>query len=127
MSLKQRLKRLEQQLPKPEDDPFPDFNVYFLFQTRSECQIEIIRRLRLYAHDPRATPSQREEWLAAIPSIESALKWELESERRRACPECKFPHHDPFDGILHKCRRCGCPVYVHGDGHVTDARPDVQG
>ena len=121
--IRQRLGRLEKLAPKPREAAWPDFDVRCAGVTRSAMQIEMIRRLRLYADDPRATNAQRERWLAVIPKIESALRWQLESESRRACPRCEYPRHDSVDGYLHKCRRCGCPVHVHGDGHVTDARP----
>ena len=123
MGIAARIDRLEKQLPKPEVPQWPDFDIPSEGGTRSTMQIEMIRRLRLYAEDPRATPQQREQWLAAIPKIESALRWRLELESRRACPQCEYPLHDSDGHGGYKCRRCGCPVHVHGDGHVTVARP----
>ena len=121
MNIRSRIDRLEKQIPKPEVPQWPDFDIQGV--TRSALQIEMIRRLRLYADDPRATNEQREHWLAAIPQIESALRSQLKSESRRACPRCEYPLHDSDGHGGYKCRRCGCPVHVHGDGHVTDARP----
>ena len=126
MNGRRRIELLEKQLPKPVKSPFPDFEFRIAGLPRSYAQKEMIRRLRLAIDDPRATLTQKEKWSARIPKIESALKWQLESERRSACPECEYPLHDSVDGGFHKCRRCGCPVNVHPDGDVTDARPEQQ-
>ncbi len=125
MSMKSRLATLEKQIPQPPEEKWPDFAIRCQGVPRSAYQIEKIRRLRLYAEDPRATKEQRESWLAWALCIEPALEFELERDRQMACPQCTWPLHQPADGGGHKCQRCGCPVHVHGDGHVTDARPDA--
>ena len=124
MNGRRRIELLEKQIPRSTGRPFPDFDFEIVGLPRSYAQREMIRRLRLSIDDPRATPEQKQDWQRLISEIEGALEWQLESERRRACPECEYPMHDTVDGFLHKCRRCGCPVHVHSDGHVTDARPD---
>ena len=126
MNGRRRIELLEKQIPSHAERPFPDFDFQVAGLPRSYAQKEMIRRLQLSIDDPRATPQQQAAWKSAIASIEPALKWQLESEQRRACPECEYPLHDLVDGRLYKCRRCGCPVIHHSDGHVTDARPDQQ-
>ena len=127
MTIRSRLANLEKQCPKATTPKWPDFRMRHADVPRSQSQKKMIRLLRLHVDDPRATKEQREHWLAAIPPIESALKYELEHDRIRACPQCTWPLHSPLNGIGEpQCLRCGCPVHVHGDGHVTDARPGAK-
>ena len=126
MKGRRKIELLEKQLPKPVKSPFPDLEFRVAGLPRSYVQQETIRRLRTSIDDPRATPAQQKAWMASISRIGPALKWQLESERLSACPECEYPLHDSVDGGFHKCRRCGCPVNVHPDGDVTDARPEQQ-
>ena len=123
MNLKTRLVKLEKRFPKPAEPPFPDFRVFG--NSRSEMQIEMIRRLRLYADDQRATTEQREHWLAMAESIEPALKWELESEERYRCPQCHETNNYETLGSrgLQKCLACGCLFQTHRDGPATVVRP----
>ena len=130
MATRTRIERLEKRCPVGQSDGTtvePDLNFRVAGLPRSEVQRRAIRALETAIADPRATDIQRETWRAEIMLIEPALRWELESEKRCACPECEYPLHDSVDGGGYKCRRCGCPVHVHGDGHVTDARPSSVG
>ena len=74
MNIRSRIDRLEKQIPKPEVPKWPDFDIPTEGGSRSAMQLELVRRLKLYAEDSRATKEQREQWLAAIPKIESALR-----------------------------------------------------
>ena len=67
--IRQRLGRLEKLAPKPREAAWPDFDIPSAGVPRSAMQIEMIRRLRLYADDPRVTNEQREHWLAVIPKL----------------------------------------------------------
>lgn len=124
MTIKQRIERLEKRVPpRPEKQFDVDLDFRVAGKPGSWAQQEAIRRLRTAIADPRATDDQRDAWCSMIASIEPALRSQLESERECACPQCEWPLHQPAGRDLHKCQRCGCPVRVHGDGHVTDARP----
>lgn len=126
MSLNHRIAKLEKQFPAPVKQPFGvDLGFRVAGKPISWSQQEAIRRLRSGIADPRATDRQREQWQLLIAEIEPALRSNLEADKRRACPQCEYPLHKPTRDGGYKCQRCGCPVHVHGDGHVTDARPDV--
>ena len=129
MSIRSRLDRLEKAIPKPREDVWPpEYRTPMnSFNRRSEAQQDLIAFIEKAMADPRATADQRASWQQAIEAILPALKWELESDRHCACPKCEYSAYDSTGDGLSKCRRCGCLVHIHGDGHVTDARPDVKG
>lgn len=126
MTPRTRIERLEKRCPaRPAEGATfkPNFGIRWAGIPRSEGQKTIIRALLKAIADPRATDIQRNSWRASIAAIIPALRVQLESEKRRACPQCEYPLYEPAGGGLEKCQRCGCLVHMHGDGHVTDARP----
>lgn len=81
MTLRNRIERLENRLPRRREEGFSvDLDFRVAGKPRSWVLQEAIRRLKAGIADPRATDAQREAWRSMTGRIEPALQRQLESE-----------------------------------------------
>ena len=74
MNSKNRIKQLEQRLPKVAVGEFrPNFEFRVAGRKRRDCQLEIIDRLTAAIADRRALELQRAYWNECVRNIEAAL------------------------------------------------------